>query len=54
LSSKFPTIQSESYYAVSERYACVGTCRVDHLKFAEVPHDDFAGAIFTFREGSFE
>src|SRR2546426_3741435 len=54
LSPKFRAIQSESHDAFRERSSNVGSCGSDHLKFAEVPHDDFARAIVPFREGSLE
>src|SRR5438309_117535 len=53
-SPKFRAIQGESHDAVVERCHCVGSLGSDHLKFAEVPYDDFARAIFTFREGFLE
>src|SRR5436853_996794 len=54
LSPKFRAIQGESHDAVVERGRCVGSLGSDHLKFAEVPYDDFARAVFTFREGFLE
>src|SRR2546422_5594995 len=52
LSPKFRAIQNETHDALSERSGSVGSCRSDHLKFAEIPHDDFARAIVPFGEGS--
>src|SRR5439155_4046929 len=54
LSSKFRAMQGESHDAVAERYRGVGSFRSDHLKFAEVPYDDFARPIFPFGEGFLE
>src|SRR3989475_3665575 len=54
LSPKFRAMQSESHDALRERSDCVASCGSDHVKFAEVPHDDFARAIVPFGEGSLE
>src|SRR5437773_9427366 len=54
LSSKFRAMQGESHDAVAERHRGVGSFRSDHLKFAEVPYDDFARPIFPFGEGFLE
>src|SRR2546422_641047 len=54
LTPKLRAVQSESHEAVSERRRRVDSCRSDHLKFAVVPHDDFARAIFAFRKSFLE
>lgn len=54
LSPKFPAKQGDSYDAIYERDGRVGSRRSDHLIFAKVPHDDFARAIFSVRQGSLE
>src|SRR5438034_9048751 len=54
LSLKFRAMQGESHDAVAERYRSVGSFRSDHLKFAEVPYDDFARTIIAFRQASLE
>ena len=54
LSSKFRAMQGESHDAVAERHRGVGSFRSDHLKFAEVPYDDFARTIIAFRQTSLE
>src|SRR2546422_11427377 len=50
LTPKLRAVQSESHEAVSERRRRVDSCRSDHVKFAVVPDDDFARAIFAVRE----
>src|SRR5437899_391151 len=54
LPPKFLANQSESHESIAER--CGGIIRLgsDDLKFAEVPHDDFARAIFASGEGFLE
>src|SRR3989475_10964997 len=54
LTPKLRAIQSQSHDAVTERHPRVDSCRSDHFKFAVVPHDDFARAVFTFRESFLE
>src|SRR5712664_483640 len=54
LSPKFRAIQSESHESFAKRYGGILRLRSDDLKFAEVPHDDLARAIFAFREGFLE
>src|SRR5437667_2167460 len=52
LPAKFRAIQGESHDAVAERHRGVGSFRSDHLKFAEIPYDDFARTIIAFRQAS--
>src|SRR5437879_3491663 len=54
LTPKLRAVQSESHEAVSERRRRVDSCRSNRLKFAVVPHDDFARAIFAFRKSFLE
>jgi len=51
---KFRAVQSESDDAVSERLGGVCSCGFDDLIIAEVPHDDLARSVFTFREATLE
>src|SRR5438445_12443965 len=53
-SPKFRAIQGESHDAVAERGRRVGSFRSDHRILAEVPYDDFARPVLTFRKGFLE
>src|SRR2546428_12701990 len=53
-SPRFRAVQGESHEAAAERGRRVGSFRSDHRILAEVPHDDFARPVLTFRKGFLE